>query len=75
MDRQSAEYFRLAADDPRERAGHQAKMRGFTEYNACKEYIDAHHRKIEERAKEKGVAVPVMRQNPCDKMKARGILK
>ena len=58
-----------------ERIEHQAKLRSFTEYNACKEYVDEHHKKMEARAKEKGVAVPVMRQNPCDMMKAKGILK
>jgi len=60
---------------PEERTEHQAKMRSFTEYNACKEYVDEHHKKMAERAKEKGVTVPVMRRNPCDMMKARGFLK
>ena len=60
---------------PTERTEHQTKLRGFTEYAACKEYVDDHHKKMEERAKEKGVAVPVMRQNPCDTMKTKGILK
>lgn len=60
---------------PQERAEHQTKLRGFTEYDACKEYVDEHHKQMEERAKEKGVAPPVMRRNPCDTMKARGILK
>ncbi|MBW4055679.1 MAG: hypothetical protein HIU83_09785 [Proteobacteria bacterium] len=60
---------------PEERTEHQAKLRSFTEYNACKEYVVEHHKKMEERAKEKGVAVPVMRRNPCDMMKARGMLK
>ncbi len=60
---------------PAERTGHQAKLRGFTEYNSCKEYVDEHHKKMAERAKEKGIAVPVMRQNPCDMMKAKGLLK
>jgi hypothetical protein len=60
---------------PAERTEHQAKLHSFTEYNACKEYVDEHHKKMEDRAKEKGVAVPVMRQNPCDMMKAKGILK
>lgn len=60
---------------PVERTEHQAKLRSFTEYEACKEYVDGHHKQMEERAREKGVAVPVMRRNPCDTMKARGILK
>ena len=60
---------------PAERTEHQTKMRSFTEYGACKEYVEEHHKKMEDRAKEKGVAVPVMRQNPCDMMKAKGVLK
>ena len=60
---------------PAERTEHQTKLRSFTEYNACKEYVDEHHKKMEERAKEKGVAVPVMRRNACDVMKAKGFLK
>ena len=60
---------------PEERTEHRIKMRSFTEYNACKEYVDDHHKKMEERAKEKGVAAPVMRRNACDVMKAKGILK
>lgn len=60
---------------PAERTEHQIKLRSFNDYNACKEYVDDHHKKMEERAKEKGVAVPVMRQNPCDTMKTRGVFK
>ncbi len=60
---------------PQERTEHQIKLRGFTEYNACKEYVDEHHKQMEERAKEKGIATPLVKRNPCDLMKARGILK
>lgn len=60
---------------PEERTEHRAKMRSFTEYDACKEYVDEHHKQMEQRAKEKGVAVPVMKRNPCDVMKAKGVLK
>ncbi len=60
---------------PAERTEHQAKMWSFKEYNACKEYVDQHHATMVERAKEKGVTSPVMRNNPCDRMKARGFLK
>jgi len=58
-----------------ERTEHQAKLRSFTEYSACKEYVDAHHTKMEERAKEKGITTPMVKRNPCDVMKSRGILK
>ncbi len=60
---------------PEERTEHRTKMRSFTEYQACKEYVEEHHKKMEDRAKEKGVPVPVMRRNACDMMKAKGILK
>lgn len=60
---------------PEERTEHRAKMRTFTEYDTCKEYVAEHHKQMELRAKEKGVAVPVMKRNPCDVMKAKGVLK
>lgn len=60
---------------PEERTAHRTKMQSFTDYNACKEYVNEHHKQMEQRAKEKGVAVPVMKRNPCDRMKAKGILK
>lgn len=60
---------------PEERADHQTKLRSFTEYTACTDYIAEHHRQMEERAKAKGVTPPVMRRNPCDTMKAKGVLK
>lgn len=58
-----------------ERVEHRTKMRGFTDYAACKEYVDEHHKQMEQRAKEKGVTVPVMRSNPCDRMKIKGVVK
>jgi hypothetical protein len=58
-----------------ERTEHQTKMRSFTDYNACKEYVAEHHKQMEERAKEKGLAAPVMKQNPCDTLKSRGVVK
>ena len=60
---------------PAEQTEHQTKMRSFSEYNACREYVDQHHATMVERAKEKGTTLPVMRNNPCDRMKARGFLK
>lgn len=60
---------------PDERKDHQATLVRFTGYNDCKEYVDTHHKKMEERARKKGVDLPVVRDNPCDAMKARGILK
>lgn len=60
---------------PEERTEHRSKMRSFTEYNVCKEYVDEHHKQMEQRAKEKGIAAPAMKRNPCDVMKAKGVLK
>ena len=60
---------------PEERTAHQAKLRGFTEYSACTEYVAEHHKQMAERAKTKGMTPPVMRRNPCDVMKAKGVLK
>ncbi len=58
-----------------ERVEHQKKMRGFTSYSSCQGYVADHHRMMEERAKEKGLAKPMMRHNPCDTMKAKGWVK
>lgn len=58
-----------------ERTDHQAKLRSFKEYNACKEYVDEHHKSMEVRAKEKGITTPMVKGNPCDIMKTRGVLK
>lgn len=60
---------------PDERKEHQATLASFIEYNACKEYIDAHHKKMEARAREKSVEVQDVKDNPCDSMKIQGILK
>lgn len=61
---------------PEERAEHQTKLRGLTEYSACKDYVDSHRNRMDERAKEKGLTLPATRRNnPCDRMKARGFLK
>ena len=60
---------------PEERKEHQAKLAGFTEYKVCREYIDLHQKKMEERAKDEAVTLPVIDINPCDEMKSRGTLK
>lgn len=60
---------------PDERKEHQARLDNFTEYSACKEYIDEHHKKMEERARGKDVVEPQIKKNPCDGLKERGKLK
>ena len=58
-----------------ERADHQAKMRAVTTYDECKVLQEEQRKTMEARAVEKGVKLPAPRQNGCDRMKARGILK
>jgi len=60
---------------PAERTEHQSKLSSFTDYNACKEYVDQHHKLMEERSKEKGVPLRAFKRNPCDMMKEHGVLK
>ena len=62
---------------PAERTEHQNKMRSFKTYDECKAYQTEHHQQMEARAKEKGVAMPVMGAGGygCDNMKTRGFLK
>jgi len=60
---------------PEERKDHQARLAGFTSYSACKEYSSRHQKKIEERAATEGVVLPVMRENPCDAMRTKGVFK
>lgn len=60
---------------PEERKVQQAKLVSYTGYNICKEHIDSHHKEMKERARGKGIDLPVMESNPCDAMKGKGILK
>lgn len=61
---------------PEERTEHQNKMHSFKTYDDCKAYQQEHHAQMQERAKEKGVALPAApRANACDRMKARGFFK
>ncbi|MBT1070347.1 hypothetical protein [Pelotalea chapellei] len=60
---------------PEERTEHQNKLRSFKDFGACKEYIDEHHKQMEERAKERGITPPVMKRNPCETMKSKSMLK
>lgn len=60
---------------PQERAEHQTKLRSFTDYASCEAYVTEHHQVMEEKAKAKGITLPVRRQDPCAMMKARGFLK
>lgn len=58
-----------------ERAAHREKMLSVKSYEECKGYMDEHHALMEKRAKEKGKTMPGPRNNACDMMKARGVVK
>ena len=60
---------------PEERAVHQNKMRAVTTYDECKTLLEENHKAMEVRAKEKGVKLPAPRQNGCNVLKARGLIK
>lgn len=58
-----------------ERSAHRDKMLAAKTYDECKAVQDEQHKAMEARAKEKGVTLPAPRQNGCDRMKARGLIK
>ena len=58
-----------------ERTAHRNKMMSAKSYDECKTLQEEQHKTMEARAKEKGLALPVPRQNGCDRMKARGMFK
>jgi len=54
---------------PEERIEHQAKIRGFTTYEACRSYQVSHHQLMEERAKQRGMALPQGRRDICEHLR------
>lgn len=58
-----------------ERAANQASMLSAKTYEECKTLQSKQHQTMQERATEKGVTLMVPRQNACDRMKARGLVK
>jgi hypothetical protein len=44
--------------DKKERSEHREKMRSMKSYDECKAYVDDHHAKMMDRAKEKGRTLP-----------------
>lgn len=54
---------------PEERIEHQAKVRGFTSYGECRAYQVEHHRLMEARARERGMALPSGGQDFCAHLK------
>lgn len=60
---------------PEERTAHQTKMRAVKTYDECKTVQAEFRGTMESRAKDKGVTLPTPRQNACDNLKARGLIK
>ncbi|QID19350.1 hypothetical protein G3580_18060 [Nitrogeniibacter mangrovi] len=50
---------------PEERIEHQARIRSFTDYDACHAYQLEHHRLMEARAAERGLRLPSVRRDAC----------
>jgi hypothetical protein len=49
-----------------ERQEHQDKMHSLTSADECRTYMEQHHRKMADRAKEKGVTLPTTpRRDAC----------
>jgi hypothetical protein len=60
---------------PAERSAHQNRMWSAKTYDECKAIQTEHHALIAARAQAKGVQLGGPRQNACDRMQARGLLK
>ena len=60
---------------PEERTAHREKMLSLKTYEECKAFQADHRSLMEARAKEKGLSLPIPRQNACDRMKARNLIK
>jgi len=58
-----------------ERAEHQHKMRNMKTVDDCEVYHKEHRQLMEQRAKDKGVTLAMPQRDPCEMMKARGIIK
>ena len=58
-----------------ERAEHRQKMLAAKTFDECKAVQSEQHAQMEARAKAKGMKLHAPRQNACDRMKARGLLK
>ena len=65
----------MALLTPEERTAHRDMMHSFKTVDECTAYMTEHQKLLQDRAKEKGVAAPPgPRGNPCERMKARGMI-
>lgn len=60
---------------PDERTAFQKQMREVKTFDECVLVQTEHRGAMEVRAKEQGVTLPTPRQNGCDNLKARGLIK
>ncbi|MBE0621193.1 MAG: hypothetical protein IH605_11420 [Burkholderiales bacterium] len=58
-----------------EHSAHRAKMLSAKTYDECKAVQNEQHQQMQARAEEKHMTLAAPRQNACDRMKARGLLK
>ncbi|MEN9479871.1 MAG: hypothetical protein RLZZ298_1266 [Pseudomonadota bacterium] len=54
---------------PEERIEHQTRIRGFTTLDECRSYQVSHHQLMEERARQRGMALPGGGQGICEHLK------
>jgi hypothetical protein len=57
---------------PQERLEHQAKIRSFSDYQACHAYQVAHHRLMQERAARLGLTLPERGRDACAHLRPSG---
>ena len=55
---------------PEERIEHQSRVRGFTTLEECRAYQREHHKLMEDRARERGAAVPAGGRDICGHLNA-----
>lgn len=60
---------------PEERSNFQKQMRSVKTYDECVAVQTEHRGAMEVRAKEQGVTLQTPRQNACENLKARGVIK
>jgi hypothetical protein len=51
---------------PAERIEHQSRIRGFQTYGECRRYQISHHQLMEERARQRGMALPRGGRDICE---------
>lgn len=55
---------------PEERIEHQTRIRGFSTLAECRSYQLSHHQLMEERARQRGIALPGGGQDICEHLQA-----